>query len=107
MDYSNWKILKSELDEHLEEYAEVAKWCNENGYHIEDDGEYYKVVINPPLPEPTIQQQIETLEAQITDRNIRSAIMGDEYALNKMAEIEAQIAELRKQLDNQNNLQGE
>lgn len=99
MDYKDWKILKTELDEHLEKYTEVAQWCNQNGYHIEEYGDYYKVVINPPAPEPTIQQRIEVLEAQITDRNIRSAIMGDEYALNKIAEIEAQIAELRNQLE--------
>lgn len=46
-DYSDWKILKTELDEKQEEYAEVAQWCNEsNEYHIEDDGTYYKVVEN-------------------------------------------------------------
>lgn len=43
--YEDWKILKSEFDEHVDEYAEVAAWCNENGgYTIVDDGEYYKVV---------------------------------------------------------------
>lgn len=42
------------------------------------------------------QAQIEDLERQITARNIRGAILGDEYALNKVQEIEAQIAELRK-----------
>lgn len=97
MDYKNWKILKTELEEHLEEYAQVAQWCNENGYHIEDAEEYYKVVINPPAP--TIQKQIEQLEGQITDRNVRGAILGDEYALNKLQTIEAQIAELRQQLE--------
>ena len=56
-DYSDWKILKTELDEKQEEYSEVAEWCNESGeYHIEDDGEYYKVVPNPePLP-PTYDE---------------------------------------------------
>jgi hypothetical protein len=55
-DYSNWKILKTELEEKQEEYTEVASWCNENGYHIEDDGTYYKTVKNPePLP-PTDEQ---------------------------------------------------
>lgn len=49
-DYSNWKIKQSELEEKQEEYSEVADWCNENGYTIEDDGVYYKVV---KLPEPT------------------------------------------------------
>lgn len=50
-DYSNWKILKSDLDEKQEEYSQVAEWCNENQqYTIEDDGTYYKVI---KLPEPT------------------------------------------------------
>ena len=35
-DYSNWKILKTELEEKQKEYSEVASWCNENQeYHIE------------------------------------------------------------------------
>lgn len=99
MDYSNWKILKSELNSHLKEYSECALWCNSNGYHIEDDGIYYKTVINSPISEPTIQQRIEELEAQITDRNVRAAILGDEYAISKMRDIEAEIEELRRQLE--------
>jgi hypothetical protein len=54
IDYLNWKILKSELEEKQEEYSEVAEWCNENRYTIEDDGNYYKVV---KLPEPSIDEQ--------------------------------------------------
>ena len=99
MDYSDWKIFKNDLINKREEYTKVASWCNENGYHIEDDGTYYKVVINAPAPEPTIQQRIEALEEQITDRNIRAAIIGDEFAINKITQIEAQIEELRKQLE--------
>jgi len=51
------------------------------------------------LNAPTILEQIEALENTITARNIRAAIQGDEYALNKIAEVEAQIAELRKQIE--------
>lgn len=47
----------------------------------------------------TILEQIESLEGRITERNIRAAIMGDEFAINKINDIEAQIAELRKQLE--------
>ena len=61
MDYRNWKMPKVELENRQSEYIKVAEWCNENGYHIEDDGMYYKTVQNPPKPEPTIQQQIEAL----------------------------------------------
>lgn len=44
------------------------------------------------------QKQIELLETTITARNLRAALQGDEFALNKIAEVEAQIEELRKQL---------
>ena len=80
------------------EYADTAVFCNHNNAHIEDKGEYYEVVENTPHV-PTIQEQIIALENTITARNIRSAIQGDEYALNKIAEVEAQIEELRKQLE--------
>lgn len=74
-DYSDWKILKTELDEKQEEYAEVAQWCNETDeYHIEDDGTYYKVVKNPePLP-PTWEEidkaRCEYRKSHIDDRTI-------------------------------------
>ena len=79
------------------EYADTAVWCNNNNAHLEDKGEYYEVVENIPHI-PTIQEQIEALESTITARNIRSAIQGEEYALNKLATVETQIEELRKQL---------
>lgn len=61
-------------------------------------GLWYLKGYAPIKPEPTTQEKILKLEKQITDRNVRSAIMGDEYAINKIKEIEAQIEELRKQL---------
>lgn len=79
------------------EYADTAVWCNKNNAHLEDKGEYYEVVENVPYI-PTVQEQIEILENTITARNLRAAIQGDEYALAKIAEVEAQIEELRKQL---------
>lgn len=90
------KIYKNNLDS--TDYAQTAIWCNSHNAHIEDKGEYYEVVENTPYF-PTVQEQIEALEATITARNIRSAIQGDEYALNKIAEVEAKIAELRKQIE--------
>lgn len=63
------------------------------------DGTWYLVGYSPEKPAPTIQEQIEALEAQITDRNIRASILGDEFAINKITQIESQIAELRKQLE--------
>lgn len=79
------------------EYADTAVWCNANNAHLEDKGEYFEVVENAPYI-PSVQDQINTLENSITARNLRAAIQGDEFALNKLAEVEAQIAELRKQL---------
>lgn len=90
------KIYKNNLD--TNDYAQTAIWCNVNNAHIEDKGEYYEVVENAPYV-PTVQEQIVALENSITARNLRAAIQGDEYALNKIAEVEAQIAELRKQLE--------
>lgn len=79
------------------EYADTAVWCNANNAHIEDKGEYFEVVENAPYV-PTVQDQIVALENSITARNIRAAIQGDDFALNKIAQVEAQIAELRQQL---------
>ena len=66
-------------------------------------GLWYLNGYDPQKPEPTpkeiIQAQINELEAQITDRNVRGAILGDEFALNKLQTIEDQIAELRQQLE--------
>ena len=66
-------------------------------------GLWYLKGYAPQKPEPTpkeiIQAQINELEAQITDRNVRGAILGDEFALKKLQTIEDQIAELRQQLE--------
>ena len=62
------------------------------------NGSWYVEGYAPEKPAPTVQEQIEQLESTITPRNIRCAIQGDEFALNKIAQVEAQIEELRKQL---------
>ena len=74
-DYTDWKIKKEDLDEHLEEYSEVAEWCNESGeYSIVDDGTYYKVEKNPePLP-PTYEEvdkmRVQYRKEHIDDKTI-------------------------------------
>ena len=60
--YTDWKILKTELGKKQAEYSEVAEWCNENDYHIEEVGEYYQVVKNPVPEPPTIEEQVQRLE---------------------------------------------
>ena len=62
-------------------------------------GLWYLKGYAPIKPEPTIQDKILELERQITARNLRSAIFGDEYAIEKIRAIEAEIEELRKQLE--------
>ena len=76
--YENWKILKSEADEKAEEYSQVAKWCNENGYTIEDDGTYYKVVKNPEPTEEDIKQ------ARINE--LKQLLADTDYVVIKIAE---------------------
>jgi len=80
-----------------QQYTELAIYCNYNNCHIEDKGDYLESVENAPYV-PTVQEQIVALENTITARNIRSAIQGDEFALNKISEVEVQIEELRKLL---------
>ena len=66
------------------------------------NGRWYISGYAPIKPEPTeeeiIKGQIIELESQITARNLRAAIQGDLFALNKIAEIEAEIEVLREQL---------
>ena len=45
-----------------------------------------------------IQQEILAEENKITARNIRNAIKGDNFALNKITEVENNIVELRTKL---------
>jgi hypothetical protein len=77
--YENWKILKSEADEKAEEYSKVANWCNEGQeYHIEDTGEYYKVVKNSEPTEEDIKQ------ARINE--LKQLLADTDYVVIKIAE---------------------
>lgn len=62
------------------------------------NGAWYLKGYAPQRPEPTPQEQIRSLESQITDRNIRCALLGDQYAIDKINEIEGHIAELREKI---------
>ena len=62
------------------------------------NGAWYLKGYAPQRPEPTPQEQIRSLESQITDRNIRCALLGDQYAIDKINEIEGLIAELREKI---------
>lgn len=63
-------------------------------------GAWYLTGYAPVKPHnEEIQEQIDALEEQVTDRNVRGALLGDEFAINKITQIEAQIEELRHQLE--------
>lgn len=72
------------------------------------EGRWYLKGYAPAEPVPTheeiVKEQIVDLERQITDRNIRGAILGDEFALSKIQNIEAQIEELRRELEESGSL---
>lgn len=62
-------------------------------------GAWYLKGYAPPKPAPTYQEQIEALENSITARNIREALLDpDGWAAQRIASINTQIEELRKQL---------
>lgn len=63
-------------------------------------GGWYLVGHAPQKPQrEDILEQISLLEHKITERNLRGAIIGDSFAINKINEIESQIAQLRQQLE--------
>lgn len=63
-------------------------------------GSWYLSGHAPQKPQrEVILGQIEELEKSITERNMRGAILGDSFAINKITETEAQIAQLRTQLE--------
>ena len=59
---------------------------------------YEKVELSAEEHNAIIQQEIVAEENKITPRNIRNAIKGDNFALNKITEVENNIVELRAKL---------
>lgn len=102
MDYKDWKLAKKDLDTHLDEYSQASAWCNANGFHIEDAGEYYTTAINPPLPEPTIEEQVIALEEKYhMVRWQREGILADGSTYSEYIKARAQeIEDLAEQLRN-------
>lgn len=98
--YENWKILKSEIDEKVEEYSEVAEWCNNSGeysielYIDENDVEWYRTVKNPePLP-PTKEEQ-EQNRAKAYQQEV-DPITSHIQRLRDMEQTEEIIAEINQ-----------
>ena len=63
--YKHWRILKTDLEEKREEYAQVAEWCNQNQeYIITEDETHYRVI---KKPEPTLEEKISEKKAERND----------------------------------------
>lgn len=83
-------------------YMELVIWCNANNAHIEDKGEYYEVVENTPIPQPTLEEQLAMLEEKYNmPRVIREGILGNptmysEFNVKRAKELEALAEEIRR-----------
>lgn len=96
----NFRIIQFTKSKEQAEFYNLTDTTTDDGIEQAYNGEWYLKGHCPTKPHnEEIQEQIAALEAQITDRNIRGAILGDEFAINKLNSIEAQIAELRRQLE--------
>ena len=93
-----YKLSKAEKN--TKKYTEMAVWCNDNNAKVEDKGDYYEVVAIVPK-EPTLQEQLESLERETGyTRAIRELILAEnsgasEYTKNKAQEIESIAEQLR------------
>ena len=88
------------------EYTEKPEYNKEEEKLVETyDEKKTKITVSYEIAELTdyehnavIQQEIVAEENKITPRNIRNAIMGDNFAKNRITEIEGNIAELRAKI---------
>ena len=96
----NYRIIQFTKSKEQADFYNLNCTTTDNGIEKAYNGYWYLSGHCPTKPHnEEIKEQITALENQITDRNIRGAILGDEFALNKMSQIEEQIAELRRQLE--------
>lgn len=89
------------------EYADLAVYCNKNNCHIEDKGDYLESVQNPPLPEPTDEEQalkraaayaldVDPITAHI--QRLRDEAEPDEEKITElMAERKKRVEEIKAQ----------
>ena len=81
---------------------EAAVWCNANNAHIEVLDGVYTIVENAPAPEPTLEEQVASLEQTYgMTRWQREGILAErslysEYTKSKAQEIEDLAKELRE-----------
>lgn len=85
-----------------ENYTQGAIWCNANDAHIEKQGVHYVIVANTPIPEPTLEEQVSSLEQNYgMTRWQREGILAEgslysEHTKAKAQEIEDLAKELRE-----------
>lgn len=93
-----YKLYKK--DKTIENYRDMAVWCNSNNAKIEDKGEYYEIVEVVPYT-PTLKEQVEELEREYgMNRWQREGILAEgslysQYTKNKAQEIEDIAEQLR------------
>lgn len=93
------KVLMHTHSAEMAKDYKLTETCAEGGLETAWDGSVWVKGYAPEKQnKEVILEQIKELEGQITDRNLRGAILGDEFATNKITQIEEQIAELRRQL---------
>ena len=93
-----YKLYKK--DKTIENYRDMALWCNSNNAKIEDKGEYFEIVAVVPYT-PTLKEQVEELEREYgMNRWQREGILAEgslysQYTKNKAQEIETLAENLR------------
>ena len=83
-----------------ENYTQGAIWCNANNAHIEAKDGQYIIVANAPAPEPTIEEQVSSLEQTYgMTRWQREGILAEGSLYSKYTKAKAQeIEDLAKEL---------
>ena len=93
--------LYKDNNKDMKKYTDCAVWCNNNGCHIEDKGEYYEVVDN--IYTHTTEEKLEILDAKYNEnkdkirRAFQDAFIYNDTAL--MTKLKADLVNLDEQYD--------
>ena len=81
-------------------HTQGAIWCNANNAHIEAKDGQYVIVANPPIPEPTLEEQVAKLEAETgLTRVMREMVLAENSGASDYVKAKAnEIEDLAKQL---------
>ena len=83
-----------------ENYTQGAIWCNANNAHIDAKDGQYVIVANPPIPEPTLEEQVAKLEAETgLTRVMREIVLAENSGASDYVKAKAnEIEDLAKRL---------